>query len=72
MIQWIDLRSGYVEVKMYSEHLCMIVIVALICMSAMVLYALYKGEDGAILGSALAIIGVIVGAIAKTIYDKKQ
>lgn len=71
MIQWIDLKSGYMEVKMYSSHLCVIVVVALICICAMVMFALYMGEDGAILGSALAIFGVIVGAVAESIYKKK-
>ena len=71
MVQWINLRSGYMEVRMEGKYLYVIVVVALVCICAMVMFALYLGEDGAILGSALAIFGVIIGAIAKTIYEKK-
>lgn len=56
---------------MYSSHLFGIVVVALVCICAMVMFALYLGHNGAILGSALAIFGIIVGAVADSIYKKK-
>jgi len=37
----------------------------------MVLVALYLGHDGAVLLSAFAIFGAIVGAVADSIYKKK-
>lgn len=70
MIQWIDLRSNWREVSMEGKYLCVIVVVALLCVTGMVIYALSQGVDGAILGTTLSIFGLIIGAIAKTIYDK--
>lgn len=71
MIQWIDLRSGRVDMEMLSLHKMIIVVVALVCMTALVALALYLGIDGAVYGSAIAIFGVIIGAVAKSIYEKK-
>lgn len=70
MNNWIDLRHGYMEVCMEGKYLCVIVVVALLCVCAMVIYALSQGIDGAVLATALSIFGVIIGAIAKTIYEK--
>jgi len=55
-----------------SEHLVIIVVVALICMTCVVSYALYLGINGAILATCLGVFGVIIGAVAKSIYDKKS
>lgn len=71
MIDWIDLRRINEGRNMEGKYLCVIVVVALVCICAMVVYAISQGIDGVILGSALSIFGVIIGAIAKTIYEKK-
>jgi len=70
MIEWIDLRNNWREVSMNEKYLCVIVIVALLCITGLVGYALSLGIDGAVLGTALSIFGLVVGAVAKTIYDK--
>lgn len=57
---------------MEGKYLCAIVVVALVCICAMVIYALSQDIDGAVLATALSIFGVIIGAIAKTIYEKKS
>jgi len=72
MIQWIDLVHGYTEVCMEGKYLCAIVVVALVCITGMVTYALSQGIDGAVLGTALSIFGIIIGAVSKTIYDAKK
>ena len=71
MIQWIDLRSGWIEMYIKSEHLAMIVVTALICITLIELYALNQGIDGAYLSGVIGVFAVIVGAVAKAIYDKK-
>jgi hypothetical protein len=72
MVQWINLQSGYMEVRMESKHLCVIVVVALVCMCATVLYALNQGINGVILSTALGIFGVIIGAVAEAVHKKKE
>ena len=71
MIDWIDLRHGWVEIEMLSQHKMIIVVVALLCLTGMVCLALYLGINGAVYGSAVAIFGIIIGAVAKSIYEKK-
>jgi len=71
MIQWIDLRHGWVEMEMLSKDKMIIVVVALLCMTGLVALALYLGIDGAVYGSAIGIFGIIIGAVAKSIYEKK-
>lgn len=70
-IKWIDCRRMANGVKMEGKNLVIIVVTALICLTSLVVYALSQGVDGAIYGSAIGIFGVIIGAIAKAIYDKK-
>ena len=72
MNQWINLRSNYMEERMEGKYLCVIVVVALVCVCAMILYALNQGINGVILSSALGIFGVIIGAIAEAIHKKKE
>lgn len=57
---------------MESKHLCVIVSIALVMLGTIECVALYLGVDGAVLGSVVAVFGVIVGAVAKTIYDVKK
>ena len=72
MIQWIDLVHGYTEVCMEGKYLTVIVVVALVCVTGLVGYALSLGINGAVLGTALSIFGIIIGAVSKTIYDTKK
>lgn len=58
--------------KMDEKYLTIIVIVALVCVTSMVIYALSQGINGTVLATALSIFGVIIGAIAKVIYDKEK
>lgn len=72
MIEWIDLRRLGSVRNMNEKYLCMIVCVALVCMTGITALALYLGVNGAVLSTVIGIFGVIIGAIAKTIYDTKK
>ena len=47
-------------------------VTAIVCITGLVAFALYKGIDGAIFMSALAIIGGLGGYEIKVLMDKKK
>jgi hypothetical protein len=59
-----------VGVKMTKINLTAILISSMGFMTGLVAWALYLGHNGTLIATALGIFGVIVGAVAKTIYDK--
>jgi len=56
---------------MESLHLTLIVIAALVCITAIEIYALSQGIDGVYLSAVIAVFAAIVGAVAKKISEKK-
>jgi len=56
---------------MDEKYLTIIVVTALVCMTTTILYALSQGINGTVLATVIGVFGVIIGAIAKAIYDKK-
>lgn len=71
MIEWIDLRRLGSERDMNDKYLATIVCVALVCMTGLTALALYLGINGTVLSTVIGIFGVIIGAIAMSIHDKR-
>lgn len=57
---------------MKSIHLCAIGCTTLICLTAIELFALYLGIDGAVLSAVIGIFGVVAGAMGKTLYERSK
>lgn len=56
---------------LYSKDLVIVVCFALGCLTALTIVAVIMGHNGGLLMTVAGIFGVIIGALAKTIYEKK-
>jgi hypothetical protein len=56
---------------LFGKHLVIVVCFALGCLTTLTIVAVALGHNGTLLMSVAGIFGVIIGALAKTIYEKK-